>query len=772
MTAKGKVKIRKKEEEMRLLLQGIQVGIYFLLSGVLSGALLFGVSSPFGVAMVGAAGSGICGGAALLGASLGYMMLHNFSQGLRYLSTSILTFALAFCFYDWKLLQKTWVMAGMTGLISAITGFIYLNYGGWSPQEVLFYTAEICLTVLYTWAFTLVMRPLTESTGQKKALNLESIPQRISFLLFVCALLLSISGLMLWGEVSLGRVLAVVVLLHFAWREGAGAGAILGLCGGIALDLAKFPQALYGVSWGFATMCSGFFRGKSRFHCALAFLLANGTATLWFGQENSGILYEVVLGTLLFAFLPESWLQWFRLPSFQKDEVLFDLDQGDVSRVKQQLEDSAKAFGMLGETLKTAFRSPSNQNDVSVVFQRTAQKICPRCVLRSTCWEKEYISTSNTMNDVTKPMLSRGKAVAEDFPPYFSHRCLHFPQFLEELNQQVTAFQYRRQYHNRLRESRVAVCEQYGQISQILSHTSTQISEELSPQVKKSKKLQQYLQYLGLEARVSLAENSHGMLQGEIVGAGLEDLLCQEAVAELSQLLQVPVRLTAQGEKLMLWQLEPFMAMASFSSCMKQGERVCGDKSSYFKREDGMLYVLLCDGMGSGEKALGESTLAVELLEQFLRAGVDSVQALTILNGALALRGEEGGGFSTVDLLELNLITAQGMLYKFGAAPSYFRRNGEIRRIVGQSQPAGADFGGRNVPDKIKLCLEPEDCLLLVSDGVSSGGEDDMWLCEMLRDFDGVSLKELTQNILGSAPETGKDDSSAVVVKIAHRGEA
>ena len=41
-----------------------EAGGGFLLGAVLSGAEIFGLYSPFGVALVGAAGSGLCGGAA------------------------------------------------------------------------------------------------------------------------------------------------------------------------------------------------------------------------------------------------------------------------------------------------------------------------------------------------------------------------------------------------------------------------------------------------------------------------------------------------------------------------------------------------------------------------------------------------------------------------------------------------------------------------------------------------------------------------------------
>ncbi len=52
-----------------------------------------------------------------------------------------------------------------------------------------------------------------------------------------------------------------------------------------------------------------------------------------------------------------------------------------------------------------------------------------------------------------------------------------------------------------------------------------------------------------------------------------------------------------------------------------------------------MLYLLLSDGMGSGQEAHREAALTVRLLEQFLRAGIEAAPALKTLNSALALLG-------------------------------------------------------------------------------------------------------------------------------------
>ena len=89
---------------------GAETAIHFLLAAVLSGVVLLEDCAPFGVALVGAAGSGLCGGGALLGACFGYLCLLGFAQGLRHASASILTFAVAFAFYDVKFFRRPWVM--------------------------------------------------------------------------------------------------------------------------------------------------------------------------------------------------------------------------------------------------------------------------------------------------------------------------------------------------------------------------------------------------------------------------------------------------------------------------------------------------------------------------------------------------------------------------------------------------------------------------------------------------------------------------------------
>ena len=114
----------------------------------------------------------------------------------------------------------------------------------------------------------------------------------------------------------------------------------------------------------------------------------------------------------------------------------------------------------------------------------------------------------------------------------------------------------------------------------------------------------------------------------------------------------------------------------------KEGEKVCGDSLESFAAQ-GQLCLLLSDGSGSGESARRESALTSRLLRQFLEAGIQPEAALKTLNSALALRGEETGSFATIDLFTLRRDTGEAGFYKYGAAPSYVKKGGTVRRITG-----------------------------------------------------------------------------------------
>ena len=263
--------------------------------------------------------------------------------------------------------------------------------------------------------------------------------------------------------------------------------------------------------------------------------------------------------------------------------------------------------------------------------------------------------------------------------------------------------------------------------------------------------------------------DGRGLLRIQLSGPGCRQMEEPRQLRALSALLGAPLRAEeGEGDALTLIQQEPLMAVAGVAARKKDGETVSGDVGTYFKGPDGSLYVLLCDGMGSGPAANRESALAVRLLEQFLKAGVETEHALVTVSSALALRGEEAGGFTTVDLLQVDLFTGQGAVYKLGAAPTYIRRGDQVRRLTGGALPAGLSAGDGARPDKLPLQLVPGDCVLMVSDGVTGTG-DDGWLRQRFAEFEGDSPKELARALIADSPQGATDDRTALMVRVEKR---
>lgn len=652
-----------------------EMAIHFLLAAVLAGAALFRGRAPLGVSFAAAAGSGLFGASALVGACFGSLTALEFSTGLRYASAAILTFALHFAFYDWKLLRRPWAMPLVAGALTAFTGVIVQSRGGWTAEGAADLVLESLLTAAAAWAFRGALAPMLRRKKDRPS----AAARRVGPLALLCACLAAIAPMTILGVPALGiaGVLACVLLL-----------------------------------------------------------LAPERVMAWLGARP----------------VPER-----------------AADPGAQRLVQQKLERTAQAFQTLYDSLRSAFRGPDNDNDVATVFDRAAGRQCRACTLRNRCWKTDYNSTFNALNDATPAMVERGRAEKGDFPRHFADRCIHFPEFVAVVNEELTALFYRRQYNARIRESRAAVCRQYAQLSDLLGEAAAELSRELTPDVPAGRRLGQQLAEWKLDVRATVCRDSRGLLRVEAEGPGCAALNRPGRIKELSALLGVPLRVElGEEDALSLIQQEPLMAVAGVAARKKTGETVSGDAGTYFKRHDGKLYLLLCDGMGSGPDANRESTLAVRLLEQLLQAGVDAPRALTTLSSALALRGEETGGFTTVDLLQLDLFTGEGELFKLGAAPTYIKKGKDVRRLSGRSLPAGLAEGESSALDRFPLRLSPGDCVLMISDGVCPGPEDG-WLRERLAGFDGTSPKELARELVTRDLKDATDDRTALVIRLDRR---
>lgn len=753
-----------------VLVQCAEYLIRALLAAMLAGAEIFGAYAPFGLGMTAACGVGLEGLSALLGACFGYLAFRGFVEGLPYIAACILTFSVAFAFYDVKLCRQSWFMPAVCALLGGVTRFVYLSDELTGPGPVALFVTELLLMAASAFFYRTALSPW-EHRGEEPE---RTMRQTVCGLILCCTLLIALTGVRVLNVLSIGGMAGALAAMTAAWKGGAGHGAAVGVCTGMAVDLA-LGQPGYTVAFAFAGLLTGVFWKQGRLCAALTFVLANAVTVLWSWESGArlDILYEVFAASVIFMVLPERLLRRAEALLIRESTGAAVLDGRARSYGRERLEETANAFRELYDSLRISFRrvAPNDENG-SGIFHRAANRVCVACALRDRCWQREYPATMNALNDALPAMLKRGRGETEDFPLHFRTRCLNFPLLLAAANEELTALRYRRQFQSRARESREAVCRQYGMFARALDDAAGLLTDEPVRDPGREKRARQRMAALGVGGDVCVWYDRAGHLIMEIAGPELDALRTPEEQKRLERSLGVPLREPEEREEgfCLRWrQAEPLMAVAGVAARKKEGQTVSGDAGAWFKTEDGAVFVLLCDGMGSGPEAHRESTLAIRLLEKFLRSGMDAEDALKTLNSALALRCEEEGGFTTIDLLRLDLYTGETGFYKLGAAPAYVRHGGAVSRVSGSALPAGLSGDG---PDVSKMRLEAGDSVIMVSDGVS-GGEDDGWIRQELAQYDGADPKTLAVALMeGSARREGAtDDRTAVVLTVRRRGE-
>ena len=753
------------------LLRAAGCGLNLLLGFAMSAARILGGCGPFGIGMVARAGCGLGGVMCLIGACMGYLLTGGFDWGIRYVATAVLVFTAAFVFQDLKISKTEWFMPAVTAAITLVTGFLNtFELLSPIPMGVSLFT-EVVLAGGSAYFFGIAL------SEQKWETESAELRHGVSLVIFVACLLMSVSGIEIMGVISIGRLLAVLLVLTAAYKGGATAGSAAGAAMGLAMDMVSGETPFFTMAYAFAALLSGVFSKHGRLTFVLSFVLSNAVAVIWtWGAEmRLEALYEAFAASVVFMILPASVLNYAgavlqQVPAGSGESGLRRYTAGRVQRLSE-------AFRDLYETVRRNAGADTNVGDVASVFDHAADAVCISCKHRDECWTRDYMDTLTVMNDATKAMMERGRLVRSDLAPRFLDRCERSDSFISAVNAELRSLMFRRQFRSRLEENRTAAYGQYADVAEILDGLSQELSGAAGPDPLAERRMTRFLRAMDIDADVSVFRDRSGRLRAVIESNRLNALLKEaDYMDKLSSVLGVRLcRPTTGAEamsqgRLTLLEAEPLAVSVGIAAMKKKGERVSGDRGTYFKTDSGMLCVILSDGMGSGEGAAKESIGAVRILERFLRSGVEPATAMKILNSVMLLKNGEEWGYATVDLMCIDLFSGKACFYKYGAAPSYIKSGKTIRRVRGDSLAAGICAGENAMPDIVRMRFKPGSTAVIASDGVLAE-RDDKWLRELLGNFEGGDTKTLAKSALqGAVKHCGcTDDMTVLAVQVTAR---
>lgn len=742
--------------------------IRFIMGMIFGGAKIFGDISPFGVGFIAACGDSGFSASALLGVLISYIISCSFLTGLKYTAASVLVFAAGRMLKRWQPTKSPWFQPAVSFFVVAIFALACNLMPNPNTETVILCICDAVLAGACAYFFKTA---LLGKAGKLDFARSDELVHTVSVMVTLAVVMITLDSVKLFEHISVGRITACLTVLLFSYKGGVASGCAAGTAMGLAMDASGgmfFFSAMYSITG----MISGVFARQGKVAFIITAILTCA-ATAAFQIDNPAIpscLYEMFIVSVVFVLLPNGFMN--RVEAFLPSSVAGYGEMKTREYIKNRLQQASEAFSALYATVRDAVGLERNDSDIAAVFDAASEKICRNCRNNRLCWVAEYNETLDALNGVSAKMLAEGVLYASDMPEYFIERCNEHDDFIEAVNNELKGLRYRRQYRAKLLNNQKAAFGQYADISSILSNFARELNSIVGNEPVMEEKLGKYLKARGLGGDIAVYKGTGGRIRAEIsYSAAVRLKKNKNWLNELSDVLGIRL-CTGEGQNgyTVVMEAEPLAAAVGIAAVNKGASRYSGDNSSYFKTDEGILYVILSDGMGTGKEAEKYSRNAVGILESFLKSGIAADTAVRILNDLMLLKNQTETECCTVDLISIDLFSGKASVFKYGAAASYLKRDEEVERISGTSMAAGLGFPPEDAPDIFKAGMHTGEFAVMVSDGVTSGGCDD-WLFELLEKYTGSDPKELAGMIIKSAVRLygDQDDMTAFVIYVTDR---
>ena len=732
---------------------------------VASGSTIVGGLAPFGVAVCGCArGKWIL--PATVGAILGYLVSGGADGSVKYLAAILLAAGV-----KWLLSSQTkWNQAALSALVSAgamiAPSLVIAFYGGINTYGVIL---AICEGMISGSGAYFLSRAI--HTLERRSPLVSASVTDLSSLIVVLAI--AVVALVPWSVegISLGKILASLLVTALSYSFGVVGGAVSGTVADLSLRLALGGYSFGGYSIpGLACGLMGPF-GKTAVACTYVL-----SSTLWqLVASTQDFTYEGVLewtlAGVIFLLLPTRWIQ--RLVAQGQGRA----SQGMEQLVQQRLciagaclQDIAQTTRKVSEKLEKIHAGVEED-----VYLQATQQCCQHCPENPRCWALSYGDTVEALGTLTPLLRQKGSVKPSDLPVELKGRCSNQEALCDCINEAYGTYSARQGMSRKVAQVRGVVSDQFEGMAQLLAGLQEQIQEVTFVQPHLQQKLQTYFVQCKLEPEQVLCyEDRFGRMTVEVrlpnfKGARLENARSAQELGEICERdFDLPTITQWSGRTVAIYSERATYAL-QVEVAQQAAQRGCPCGDSFQKLEDhrGHTHLLLSDGMGSGSGAAIDSAMTTGLLSRLIEAGVGFDAALRLVNSALLVKsGEES--LSTVDLASVDLFTGRVSFYKAGAAPSFLVRDGKCGYVESTSLPVGilSQVGF----EKSGITLREGDLLVMVSDGVTDLGVE--WVLPELQGKKDASPGEICRHLLECALQRRKqghtDDITVVAARLVY----
>lgn len=584
-----------------------------------------------------------------------------------------------------------------------------------------------------------------------------------------------VSDIMLPFNINLSSLITIYAVMCIAMHENLAVAGAGGLAAGFMCSMSNTAAVTLMGFYGLSAIASNLLKGFKKFGIALGFLGGSAITLFYIGNsfEIPISLFEVLISVLLFVLTPDSIHK--KIGVFFKRTLHPEIVPETV-RMREYLSDrlynASEVFLKLKNTVKSATDRRLNlyNKDMCSIFDEVTDRVCRKCNSCGKCFGENRNNSFRIIFSLLDVIESQGFCNVKNAPSEFLNLCEKSEVFLNEFSHVYELYKTEVLKLGNDKNNRDLILQQYGEISDLFFEMSEEIKDGFCFLTEMEKRIAEDLLNSKIKIReVRVIESSERSLDIYITcEKHISDKLLEERI---SNILKVPVRFIENcGNSMMRFSPKGIFSTEVYTKQIpKEGQVINGDNLVCFPAENYKYYVVLCDGMGSGEKANRESKLCADMIASYLKAGFSPKMTLNIINSAISLKSDNEI-FSSIDLLCIDLMSGQADFYKIGGSKSFFCHNGHTETIFSDTLPVGI-FPENHISITSKR-ISDGDILIMMSDGVSdsSPGYLSGERISKIVEKDAEDIKGISEMILSSALKKkynkAIDDMTVASIKI------
>jgi len=667
---------------------------------------------------------------------------------------------------------------------SIIGGFIAAVYevmlSGISMTVVLFGVSMVVIPPLLTFALSglfegkITLHTIFESNAQVFSQKGKTEKEKFDLLFFRCSALLllfllsiSLKEYELLG-ISPAYIFSTIATLLIARRFGALMGCVAGFVTSLGLS------SSYSVAFALLGISSGWL-----FNLSLPYGIIGGCAFLSLWSVYAGglegilsILPEFGIASLIvYPILKKIVVEKTQEETDENEKSATDMVGTVALSYRNRYKGSLHALEMSLSAISSAIKdytenaSRPTREELYDLILECADKYCRSCDGYGICMSKSERRLIDNADALANTLYMNGSITIEDLGAYPEY-CRMASGVVESINRGAAILA-----EEKFREAKKDTSsDDFNIIAKLINEARLSDDREKALNEPLSDRLHDVILDAGLEQGVIRA---FGERKPYFILAAEDEEGKRITAPQLKKNIEAiaGVRLGApefyRRGKMALMECgseKSYDAECAIASIAGKREVISGDTATAFESNNGFFYSIISDGMGSGNEAKQISSFVTDFMARALEFNSEGQTVLRILNHTIRHRHRECS--ATLDLFAVDLYRGDAEFLKSGAAPSYVKRGSSIFRIKSKTAPLGLM---KSVDaERIRVDLEGEDYIIMLSDGIAQSAEDTPWLLELLSKTPKRNLKEYADLILAAALKNTprNDDMTVMVTKV------